>query len=280
MIEYETLRVSGDGGVVIVTIDHPPLNLLDGPLTADLTALGRALRDDAEAKVAVFRSADPDFFIAHADLGTIDRLRQDPPPPGEGLLGFHRFIERWRTHRVITIAEIDGIARGGGSELALSFDMRFASRGRARFAQPEVALGIIPGGGATQRLAHLAGRSRALEIVLGGDDFDAATAERYGWINRALPDAELRPFVDALARRVASMPAHALEAAKRAVLAAQPDPAPGLRREGELFFEALAHPETAARLARARELGIETRDGEVELASWLPDLEARGAGED
>jgi enoyl-CoA hydratase/carnithine racemase len=274
MTEYETLHVTQEDGVVTVLIDHPPLNLLDGPLTADLTALGRALHADDGARVAIFRSADPDFFVAHADLETIERLREDPPPPGDGLLGFHRFIERWRTHRVITIAEIDGIARGGGSELALSFDMRFASLGRARLGQPEVALGIIPGGGATQRLAHLTGRSRALEIVLGGDDFDAAEAERYGWINRALPDAELRPFVDALARRIASMPAHALVAAKQAVLAAHGDPAPGLRREGELFFEALAHPDTADRLARARALGIETRAGEVGLAGWLPDLEA------
>jgi enoyl-CoA hydratase/carnithine racemase len=272
MTGHGTLRVARDRGVVTVTIDHPPLNLLDAELTADLAALGRDLHADADVKVAVFRSADPEFFVAHADLATIERLRADPPSPGDELLGFHRFIERWRTHRVVTIAEIDGIARGGGSELALSFDLRFASRGRARLGQPEVALGIIPGGGATQRLAHLSGRSRALEIILGGDDLDADTAERYGWINRALPDGELRPFVDALARRIASMPAHALVAAKQAVLAAHPDPAPGLRREGELFLESLAHPETAERLARARAMGIETRAGEVGLAGWLPDL--------
>ena len=123
-----------------------------------------------------------------------------------------------------TIAVIEGIARGGGSELAMAFDMRFAALGKARLAQPEVAIGIIPGGGGTQRLPRLVGRARALEVVLGCDDIDAATAEAWGYVNRALPADELRPFVDKLAARIASFPLEVIAAAKRAVDAAVGDP--------------------------------------------------------
>ncbi len=99
-----------------------------------------------------------------------------------------------------TVAVVEGRGGGGGSELVSSFDMRFASRERAAFGQPEVPLGIIHGGSGTQRLPRLVGRARALEVILGGDDADAALAEQWGWVNRALPDDELWPFVDRLAR--------------------------------------------------------------------------------
>src|SRR4029077_6198884 len=120
-----------------------------------------------------------------------------------------------------TIGKIEGRARGGGSEFLLSLDMRFAALGRATLGQPEVALGIIPGGSGTQRLPRLVGRGRALEIVLGCDDFPADMAERYGWGNRALPPARLGPFIERPARRIAGFPAEAIALAKSAVAAAE-----------------------------------------------------------
>jgi enoyl-CoA hydratase/carnithine racemase len=147
----------------------------------------------------------------------------------------------------------------------LSMDMRFAALGRARLAQPEVALGIIPGGGGTQRLPRLVGRSRALEVIAGCDDIDAEVAERWGYVNRALPQDELRPFVDALARRIASFPAEAVAHAKAAVLAAEPDPVPGLLEEARRFNETLALEETRARMEGFLAAGGQTREVELEL---------------
>jgi len=208
--ELTTMRAATRAGVMVVTFDHPPINLLDGAMMIDLARLEAQVRADPSVRVVVFRSADPEFFVAHADLELIRGLPRDPQPPPTELGFFHALLERWRTLPVVTIAEIDGIARGGGSELALSLDLRFASIEGAVLAQPEVALGIIPGGSGTQRLGRYAGRARALEIVLGGDDFDATTAAAYGWVNRALPRAELRPFVDRLAARIASYPRDAV----------------------------------------------------------------------
>ena len=124
--------------------------------------------------------------------------------------------DRFRTMPKATIAKIEGICRGGGSEFALACDMRFAAIGRAVLGQPEVALGIIPGGGGSVRLPRLVGRGRALEIVLGCGDFDAVAAERYGYVNRALSENEIGPFVDKLARRIASFPAAAIRLGKEA----------------------------------------------------------------
>jgi hypothetical protein len=144
------------------------------------------LASDDAVRVVVLRSANPDFFIAHADVTLIQRLPTTPPPPPTELGLFHAMVDRFRTMPKATIGVVEGIARGGGSELLLSLDMRFAALGRARLAQPEVALGIIPGGSGTQRLPRLVGRARALEIILGCDDIEADVAERWGYVNRAL----------------------------------------------------------------------------------------------
>src|SRR3954452_5358390 len=236
------MSVATEGGVAIVTIDHPPINLLDVEMMTDLARLEAAVRADDAVRVVVFRSADPEFFVAHADLELIRRLPRDPQPVPTELGFFHALLERWGTLPVATLAGIDGIARGGGSELALSLDLRFASVEGAVLAQPEVALGIIPGGGGTQRLGRFAGRARALEIVLGCDDFDAATAARYGWINRSLPEAELRPFVDRLAQRIAGSPPAAVRAAKVAVDASAPSFVPGLLDEQAAWDSTMTDP--------------------------------------
>jgi enoyl-CoA hydratase/carnithine racemase len=278
--DYEALTVRRDAGIAWVTVDHPPVNLLDLAMLRDLTLLVGELeaeepqRDDG-TRVVVFRSADPDFFIAHADLDLIKALPRDPRPDPTELEFFPALVERWRTVPQITIAQLEGRARGGGSEFVLSLDMRFAAIGRALVSQPEVAIGIIPGGGGTQRLSRLIGRGRALEAVLGCDDFDAATAERYGWVNRALPADEIGPFVERLARRIASFPPRAVRAAKEAVDAAWPDPRPGLLAEARAWNAVLTDPDLDARFDAALAAGAQTREGELDLTGLLNDRRSR-----
>jgi enoyl-CoA hydratase/carnithine racemase len=162
-------------------------------------------------------------------------------------------------------AQLEGRARGGGSEFALSLDLRFGAIGRAILGQPEVAVGILPGGSGSQRLPRLMGRGRALEVVLGCEDFDAELAERYGWINRALPADELGPFVERLAHRIAAFPPQAVRLAKRAVDAAGGSLHDGLLEEAHYFALTLADPELDARMEGALALGAQTREGELDL---------------
>ena len=267
--EHEGLRVDVDGGVAFVTLDHPPVNLFDAVLIGSLGNLAGELAADAAVGAVVVRSADPEFFIAHADLGLIQALPRDRTDRPEQLEFIHLFMERWRTLPQVTIAQLEGRARGGGSEFALSLDLRFGAIGRAILGQPEVAVGILPGGSGTQRLPRLMGRSRALEVVLGCDDFDAELAERYGWINRALPPAEIGPFVDRLARRIAAFPRQAVQLAKRAVDAAGGSLEDGLLEEAHCFNLTLGDPELDSRMEGALAAGAQTRAGELDLPGLI-----------
>ncbi|MFL6203721.1 MAG: enoyl-CoA hydratase/isomerase family protein [Acidimicrobiales bacterium] len=264
--EYDTLRVDVAGGIARVTIDHPPINLFDLALMLDVARCAEELATDDDVRVVIVESADADFFIAHADVELILQLpREEREAPSDDLGFFHAMCERFRTMPKATIAVIEGAVRGGGCELVSSFDMRFASRERAVFGQPEVALGIIPGGSGTQRLPRLLGRARALEVILGGSDVDAQRAEEWGWVNRALPHDELHPFVDALAARIASFPAHAIAAAKRSVDHGLPDPVPGLRTEEWLFSQTLLEPSAISRMEAFLAVGGQTREPERDL---------------
>jgi enoyl-CoA hydratase/carnithine racemase len=266
--DFETMRVTSMGGVVRAVIDHPPVNLLDLPLMLELDRLGRAVEEDSDAKVLELSSADEDFFIAHADVNLILGLpRESRDAPNDTLGFFHAMVDRFRTMPKATIAVIEGRVRGGGSELVSSMDMRFADVDRAVLGQPEVALGIIPGGSGTQRLPLLVGRARALEVILGCVDVDAATAEKWGWVNRALPSRELHAYVDELAARIASYPSGAIAAAKASANNALPDPVPGLSAEEWLFSRTLLDPETIARLERFLDIGGQTRQVELDLSS-------------
>jgi enoyl-CoA hydratase/carnithine racemase len=268
---YRCLHASVADGIARATIDHPPLNLLDAELIVELAIFGAAAAADPDVRVVIVDSADPDFFAAHADVTMIHGLDTSEVAAKDEPNGFQAMADRFRTMPKATIAVIAGVARGGGSELALSFDMRFAARDRAVLAQPEVALGLIPGGTGTQRLPSLVGRGRALEIILGCGDIDAETAERWGYVNRALPLDELGPFVDDLASRIATFPAEAIAKAKAAVAAAQPDPLPGMLTEDQLFRQSLGDPETGPRMDRFMRRGSQTR--EVELTGFpLEDL--------
>lgn len=265
---YQLIRVAVADGVCRATIDNPPINLLDAPLLHEIDRLTREVAADGAVRVLVVDSADPEIFIAHADVGLILNLPavqtgEDLGPHRELSL-FHAVTEQVRTLPTATIAVIEGVCRGGGCEFAMAFDMRFAALGATVLGHPEVALGIIPGGGGTQRLPRLIGRARALEVILGGTDIDAATAESWGYLNRALPPDQLRRFVDKLAARIASAPNAAIANAKRAVdTAATEALASGLRIEDQLLRETLAHPAARQRLQAVIDAGAQTRDFEL-----------------
>lgn len=270
--KYQCLKVRINGGVAFVTIDHPPINLFDSKLMREISRVGRELEADASIKVAVFQSANPDFFIAHADVTTIQEMPKVIPPKPTTLGGFHRMVERYRTMSKVTIGKIEGRARGGGSEFLLSLDMRFGALGRAILSQPEVALGILPGGSGTQRLPRLMGRSRALEVVLGCQDFPADMAERYGYINRTLPPDELTPFVDKLAYCIASFPAETIALAKASVLAAELSTYEGLLEEAHYFNQTLATEASQERMGKFMRLGGQTRAVELQLSDVFEKL--------
>lgn len=254
---YKTLKVAIDRGVAFVTLEHGELNLLDMDMLIDLDRLGRTVEVDDQVKVMVLQSANPDFFVAHADLNTIANLPAEPAPREETLGLVNQVFDRLRSSPKVSIAKIAGRCRGGGSELALACDMRFGAIGQAVFGQPEVGVGIIPGAGGTVRLPRLIGQARALEIILGCGDIDAKLAERYGYLNRALPAAEIDLFVNSLAYRIAGFPQEALAAAKASVRFSG-------SIEDELNYEEVAFLKSAhsapakRRMAAAMGMGMQT----------------------
>ena len=186
-----------------IIFDHPPFNVADGTMFQALQDLLARMNVDPSLRVVVFESANHDFYLSHFDLtGKLGNVMTAVGPSGLPVLA-DTFVRITRSP-VVSIAKIRGCVRGASSEFVLACDMRFASRENTRLGQPEVGVGLHPGGGGTERLPHLVGRGRALEIILGANDFDGDTAERYGYVNRALPDTELDVFVDTLARRIAS----------------------------------------------------------------------------
>ncbi|MFK7897621.1 MAG: enoyl-CoA hydratase/isomerase family protein [Myxococcota bacterium] len=264
------IRIERSDKIAWVTLDAPPMNLLGANLMGALFGLVDAMEKDEDSRVMVLRSADPDFWVAHGDVESITQVPTDPAPEAVELPMTHLLMERLRKLPQVTIAQIEGYARGGGSELALACDMRFATLDKAVFGQPEIALGILPGAGGTARLTRLLGRARASEIILGGDDFSAAEAERYGWINRALPADEVGPFVERLARRIATFPRTALIAAKQTVQTiSDRDMEADLLLEQRAFDALMSDPtsERVPRMERFLAKGIQTREGETGLAN-------------
>jgi enoyl-CoA hydratase/carnithine racemase len=265
---YQRLRIAVEGRIVTATIDNPPINLITRELYGEFARLAQELEADDQALVFVLKSADPAFFLAHFDVEAILTMPTDIPPARTAwdANAWHVMCERFRTMDKVTIAQVEGRVGGGGAEISASFDMRFGALDRTIVNQMEVPLGILPGGTGTQRLPRLLGRSRALEVILGGGDIDARTAERWGWLNRALPPSDLGPFVDSLAHRIAGFPPQAVRLAKRAVLAAEPAPHQGLAEESYLFQQLIRTDEGRRAMRRFLELGGQTREGELKVA--------------
>lgn len=249
-----------------VTFDHPPLNIFGPQNLPELGAIVSALETDADVKVVVFDSAVDGFFITHYDFTAPLEDSTSLPPGPTGLQQLPDMFVRISKAPVVSIAAIRGRATGVGSELALASDMRFASREKALLSQWEVGAGLVPGGGPMARLPRLVGRGRALEILLGADDIDGDLAERYGYVNRSLPDAELDGFVDALATRIASFDKQALAETKALVnlnsLPADAEIAP----EWDAFISALGRPAAQARIKALFDKGFhEAGDVETRL---------------
>jgi enoyl-CoA hydratase/carnithine racemase len=239
-----------------VVFDYPPFNILDAAIFEGLQDLLVRMDTSESLRVVVFESAIPDFYLAHFDLtGKTGNITTAVGPSGLPIL-IDTFV-RLTKSVAISIAKIRGCVRGGSSEFVLACDMRFASRENTRLGQPEVGVGVHPGGGGTERLPHLVGRGRALEIVLGADDFDGDTAERYGYVNRALPDAELDEFVDALARRIASFDRRAIVAAKNLINQVSLPSADPLLDALNSFQTALTWPEAQQRIQALLERGLQ-----------------------
>ena len=290
---FNLLQIDVNEGVRTITIHHEhPACVLTVDLSAELVrAINEAEVDDA-TRVIVLRSADPDFFIAHFDVSEILKWADLGPGSDENPFNDKQVAaveagasrhevrsgtaELLRTSSKVSIAEIAGRAGGGGNELCSGCDMRFGLAGKTTFNQMEVPLGILPGGNGTVNFPKLIGRSRALEVILGGADIDADTAERWGYLNRVLPSREsLTAHVDALAARIASFPTVAVTAAKQAVLNAQSmSQEDALAQEFLLFAKTMKDP-AARKLMDAflQERGGQTREGELkvgELAPYLP----------
>src|SRR3981189_907632 len=245
-----------------VLFDYPPFNIMDATIFEGLQDLLARMDSSPGLHVVVFESANPEFYLAHFDLtGKIGNITTAVGRSGLPIL-MDTFV-RLTTSPVVSIAKIRGCVRGASSEFVLACDMRFASRENTLLGQPEVGVGVHPGGGGTERLPHLVGRGRALEIVLGANDFDGDTAERYGYVNRALPDAELDGFVDAPARRIASLPPPAIAAAKNLVNHVSLPSADRFLAAITSFETALTWPETQQRIQALLKRGLQ-RDGDFE----------------
>src|SRR5580658_1480749 len=242
--------------------DYPPFNVVDGDVFQALQDLLVLMETSKSLRVIVFESALPDFYLSHFDLtGKLGNVMTGIGPSGLPVL-MDTFVRLTKVP-VVSLAKIRGCVRGVSSEFILACDMRFASRENLKLGHPELGVGLHPGGGGTERLPHLVGRGRALEIVLGANDFDGDTAERYGYVNRSLPDVELDGFVDALARRIASFDRRALAAAKNLVNQVSLPSADRLLDAFTSFGAALTWPEAGHRIQAVLERGLQ-RDADFE----------------
>ena len=261
------VKVETEGALAWVTIDNPPANVITSELFGELVSLIGELAADEALKVVVFKSANPDFFMAHFDVSAIIEMATDGrEAASEVLAAFHDMLRALRHMDKVVIGQIVGRIGGGGAEIAMNFDMRFGVRGKTRFNQMEVPLGILPGGSGTQMLPRLIGRGRAMELVLGADDLDAETAEYWGLLNRTFEADEIDDRINALARRIASFPKPAIALAKESINNADKPLEEGLADEQRLFVDLLATPEASRQMMRFMDAGGQTAEEELRIA--------------
>ena len=278
---YASITLSCRDRVVTAVVDNPPLNMLTRELIEDLDRFTAEVAADPQPVVVVVKSSDPDIFITHNEFANLYAMQPAEVPTssqGVSLNRMHQICERLRTMGKITIAQVQGRAAGGGAALVMACDMRFGAIGKAVFNTMSVPLGSVPGGGASQYLPRLVGRSRALELILGGLDLDAVTAERWGYLNRALPPAEIEEFVTATAARIASCPTDAVRLAKEVVDLSGGPIEDGLREENFRFRQLMASEESRDSIEAFLRLGGETRDGELGIERLLGDVLRRPRG--
>ncbi|GHA67492.1 enoyl-CoA hydratase [Streptomyces tauricus] len=272
--EYTTLRVGIDAGVAWITLDNPPVNVLSGTLIRELHDVLGTLRDDRSVRVIVFSSANPELFIAHVDIHILNEMDElqaiaDRNPDANLFQGVGELL---RHQPQVTIVKLAGKARAGGAEFVAAADMAFAARETAGIGQSEVLMGIVPGGGGTQYLRERVGRNRALELLLTGDLVDADTAAAYGWINRAVPAADLDAFVDSVAQKIAALSPELIAAAKQLVPPA--DLTDGLRAENDAWAELVSGDLPPRLMTGALERGAQTPAGERDLESVMRSVAA------
>jgi enoyl-CoA hydratase/carnithine racemase len=261
MGQHGPLRTEVDGGVVVVTIDHPPTNLVDGALIVGLAGLLDEVEPDESVKVLVFRSADPDYFLMHGDVELLVSIPAGTHRPADGPNAAAALFDRLATSRLVSIGLLDGAARGGGCELLSALDFRYASP-RSVIGQPEVPMGILPGAGGTARWPRLVGRSTALELLLTGRDVHASEALRLGWLHRMAPSSRMEDEAMALARRIARMPAGSIAAVKQVVDASLSGMSDALTAESDALGRLMAAGAHHGPMRRFLDAGGQTRDGE------------------
>lgn len=256
---FTTLKAEQEGGILTVTFDFGTVNVQGQEMLADLNSLAMRLERDRETKVVVFQSANPEIWVCHYDTELLKDMSTEPVARDEAtLLDLQAVCERISKVPQATIAKLEGFARGGGHELALALDMRFAARGKFKFMQMEVGMGILPCGGGASRMARQTGLGRALEIILSARDFDADEAEAMGTINKALEPDEIGPYVDMLAKRIAQFPAESINACKQAVYESIDRPiADALKAEAYWLYQATSRTPAVKRFAIADEQGLE-----------------------
>jgi len=246
-----------------VTLDHPPLNIFGPKTIPQLDEIVTAIETDEQVKVVVFDSAVPGFFLTHYDFLAAPEETAAFPPGPKGLGPLNDLLVRLSRAPVVSIALIRGRATGVGSELALACDMRFASREKAVLGHFEVGAAIVPGGGPMARLPRLIGRGRALEVFLAADDIPGDVAELYGYVNRALPDAELDEFVEGLATRIASFDKRAIRETKAFVDVASLPPDFEIAPEWDVCNASIMRPAAQERIRKLLERGFH-QPGDVE----------------
>ncbi|MEM8605002.1 MAG: enoyl-CoA hydratase/isomerase family protein [Cyanobacteria bacterium P01_H01_bin.121] len=256
---FTTFNVKVENAIAWVTFDYPPVNIQGLPMLADLTMLAQKLETDRDIKVVVFQSANPDIFVAHADTNFLKDMSATAVSLDEvKLLDLQVVLERVSKLPQATIAKIEGFARGGGHEFALACDMRFVARGKAKFMQMEVGMGILPCGGGASRMARQTGLGRALEIILGARDYDADEAEAYGTVNKALDPEAIGTYVEALANRIALWPAESIHACKQAVYASIDLPIEAaLKEEAYWLYQATSQTPALKRFQWADDQGAQ-----------------------
>ena len=242
-----------------VTLDNPPFNIFGPETIPQLNSVVTQIETDPKVKVVVIRSAVPGFFLTHFDFTAPLAATTDLPPGVTGLPALPDILVRLSRAPVVSIVSIRGRTTGVGGELSLASDMRFASREKAVLSQWEIGAGLVPGGGPMARLPRLIGRGRALEMLLTGEDISADLAERYGYVNRALPDAELDPFVDALARRIAGFDKQSIAAIKRLVDIPTLPSDVEIGAEWGAFLDSARRPQAQKNIKRLLEMGLQTK---------------------